>query len=1217
MRTRSIAIENIAGRRVLFSGLAILLLIPWGVVQGQVVSLTGYDNIAAWAASGESLTDGMGLVFVEDFNFSPPGTLNPGSNQFGPMNIELNVQPFNTSINVGVGHPAYHVDGSPALRGILFDPSEEIVFTFAEPVIGFAFTIQRPDTPVEFPVLLVDVEGTPAPPVSVLAPPDGFYGILDTGGGSFQSFALSTSGSPQSFIIDNIHFLVPDIELPDDPITRFWTSTSGGIFGIGSNWNSGVPPDANDTAAFDLAEETFSVAFSVDVENDQLQLHNGHVTFDLGGNTYELTSPAATTGGVTSNSINVGVLNGDDAALTIANGTLSGVVSVIGHRSGSEGIVTVSPGALWTQWSDLFVGLEGSGTLVVEEGGSVIAETIFASSSSLHGEGTITVNGAVLDGVELVFDDVQNTSKTISFGEGGELNLNITNSGDIGAGHQGTGTITITDGVLLDTNVGYLGYATGSHGTATITGEGTTWDNWSTFVGYFGTGELTIENGGTIIGDFAGGLIGYEVGAQGTATVTGEGSTWTATNYFQIGRRGTGELIVEQGGTISSSSGFIGGTDFFTTATGVGTVTVTDSGSSWTNSGELTVGYLGDGTLTVENGGAVSNTDGYLGRGNHANSSGTVTVTGNGSTWTNSGNLILSGSALNTSTTGDSQLVVSDGGTVEIGGTLRIHGNGTVNLQSGGTILTQHFDPTDGTFNFTGGTLAITGEFAGDLHVPQAGTLKGDGTVVGNVMNAGLVAPGFSPEIIHVDGDYEQTAEGTLEIEIGGLTPGTQHDQLQVTGTATLNGRLQVSLIDGFVPVANDEIIALQAGNISGTFSSIAPPVLDPMGNIAVQYIYNDTDMRIRFVGVGDTIQFVRDTAGTTNWADPLNWSGGTVPGSPNVVELQNLAAAGVQRLEVKEDVMLPDSANAYVHRVSVEGTANDDMTLAVFSNLSVTTELTAAKRGIIELNGGNVAAANVNVEGGGVLNGEGNVFAKLTIGGGSGEAMLSPGLSGSGHLAVLNDYEQHANGVLVLNIDGNDPGELDTLAVSGALELGGKLQIDAASLEMPVAGTTYEIITAGTLSEGEIFDVVETIGNEDVFFAPIYNVSGIGSGTFGGSGSNTTGRVAVGVYNNGDMNRNGFYDPEDVEAFALALTRPFDYFSSFFIFGSESGDLNHDGRIDFDDIQDFSNLISGTGATMGDIMSAIERAQQPVPEPGAWVIISCMSAIIFLCRSP
>ena len=67
-----------------------------------------------------------------------------------------------------------------------------------------------------------------------------------------------------------------------------------------------------------------------------------------------------------------------------------------------------------------------------------------------------------------------------------------------------------------------------------------------------------------------------------------------------------------------------------------GAATVDGAGSTWTSGGDLFVGASGGGTLTIRNGGAVSNAYGYVGRWSGA--IGAVTVDGAGSTWTNSGN---------------------------------------------------------------------------------------------------------------------------------------------------------------------------------------------------------------------------------------------------------------------------------------------------------------------------------------------------------------------------------------------------------------------------------------------------------------------------------------------------------------------------------------------------------------------------------------------------
>ena len=71
-------------------------------------------------------------------------------------------------------------------------------------------------------------------------------------------------------------------------------------------------------------------------------------------------------------------------------------------------------------------------------------------------------------------------------------------------------------------------------------------------------------------------------------------------------------------------------------------MTVTGAGSTWTNTGALTIGGgSGNGTLNVLSGGSVSNTIGYIGYG--PGSTNTVTVDGAGglSTSTNSGILYV------------------------------------------------------------------------------------------------------------------------------------------------------------------------------------------------------------------------------------------------------------------------------------------------------------------------------------------------------------------------------------------------------------------------------------------------------------------------------------------------------------------------------------------------------------------------------------------------
>ena len=56
--------------------------------------------------------------------------------------------------------------------------------------------------------------------------------------------------------------------------------------------------------------------------------------------------------------------------------------------------------------------------------------------------------------------------------------------------------------------------------------------------------------------------------------------------------------------------------------------------------------------------------------------------------------------------------------------------------------------------------------------VVNAGFLQGTGVVNGKVFNSGIVSPGASIGTLTINGDYTQSASGTLRIEVAGASPG-------------------------------------------------------------------------------------------------------------------------------------------------------------------------------------------------------------------------------------------------------------------------------------------------------------------------------------------------------------------------------------------------------------------------------------------------------------
>jgi autotransporter-associated beta strand protein len=139
---------------------------------------------------------------------------------------------------------------------------------------------------------------------------------------------------------------------------------------------------------------------------------------------------------------------------------------------------------------------------------------------------------------------------------------------------------------------------------------------------------------------------------------------------------------------------------------------------------------------------------------------------------------------------------------------------------------------TNATSDYTGattvnaGTLIVNGNIStSSLTTVQTGaTLQGSGTVGDlTIDSGGFFSPGNSPGIMTVDGNYIQN--GQLNIEIAGLTPGTQHDQVNVTnGTVTLAGLLNISSFTGSYAANNLIFILLNDGTdaITGTFTGLA-----------------------------------------------------------------------------------------------------------------------------------------------------------------------------------------------------------------------------------------------------------------------------------------------------------------------------------------------------------------------------------------------------------
>ena len=109
-----------------------------------------------------------------------------------------------------------------------------------------------------------------------------------------------------------------------------------------------------------------------------------------------------------------------------------------------------------------------------------------------------------------------------------------------------------------------------------------------------------------------------------------------------------------------------------------------------------------------------------------------------------------------------------------------------------------------------------------ELKFTQA--VQGAGSTTGNIEYAGSYQVGNSPDAVSVQNVlFDPTS--TLIMEFAGDVPGSGYDQLDIFGTATLNGVLDVDLLNGFSPSAG-EIYYLFNGQTSGSFSHVVLPSL-------------------------------------------------------------------------------------------------------------------------------------------------------------------------------------------------------------------------------------------------------------------------------------------------------------------------------------------------------------------------------------------------------
>jgi T5SS/PEP-CTERM-associated repeat protein len=665
------------------------------------------------------------------------------------------------------------------------------------------------------------------------------------------------------------------------------TSTNSTITGNG-DFNIGIDQNGAPTATVGTVN---MVGGTINAPNVPVGRNGGtgHLNIDGGGTINAGKFTVGEGGGgvgnalLTSGTINVTgefnlALGGGSQGTMIMNGGLLNVAPGIGQNSSTN------------NW--LIIGRDGPGTFT--QNGGTVSQTWVPDGGGGLGDRNIRIgNGGGASGVYTLNDGVLTSNTSIDVGHdaqgilnqaGGTINPTVSGESRLYIGRHGnsTGTWNISDGVA---NFQSITIGDAGRGSVNQTG-GTINSNQWTEVGQGVSGAMPIPRWDMSGGTYNGASIG--VGSRRTGIMTISDTAVVNTNEFIVGLHsdpgnwaGNG-TVTQSGGTVTANAVAIGNSP-----TTIGSYTISGGILTTNGGGELHIGSRNPTTATFDHSGGTVNvqnirlggqgntplltvgnslnlgqpspiTDDVNARGGAFITSGTANVSGN----------LLVGSSGSLTITGDFNVGNGTPAGTSTTGNLNILGT-LANIASGGSATVTGDTLVAG----VGSELRVNGSLTtGSLTVESGGILTGTGTVIGEtILGVGSeIRPGNSPGIL-TTGNITTTGGilGTgVYMEIGGLTAGTQHDQIQTTGTITLNGgTLVITLINGFVPTKNDVFwlwlndAAESIGGAPGTFTSMpdgyefaVPETASPDDNWVINYNVNGdgsggaNDIRLTYI---------------------------------------------------------------------------------------------------------------------------------------------------------------------------------------------------------------------------------------------------------------------------------------------------------------------------------------------------------------------------------
>ncbi|GEM_PF-4266524 len=462
----------------------------------------------------------------------------------------------------------------------------------------------------------------------------------------------------------------------------------------------------------------------------------------------------------------------------------------------------------------------GNGSTLNYNGGNITGNEINFSSGTLNiGDGSIASGDFVFSGNSTLSGDVSSNQKITVQGDTASATLtsvdSFVNDGQIDiispVSAFRTATLNVTNGAL--TNNGTLNFQTGigtqqNLGATTINNGTVAIEDTINVTFNKNNGTYTNNSITDINADSSFNFSGNDTFTQTAGTVNNQGA---------LNITGGATLNLD-GGDITGNAVFINGSNInFGAGSGSSEAGFLTRGTSnWTGN----IGSLVD--ILVE---ATSNNASFNANGDTTNA-GNIELTsttntfrtatlnvGAGNTLTNTGNITFKTGI------GSSRGFI---GNLDNQGQITFEGGQTTNYTTvGGTYNNSGTYTLEGAsiFNSTSATSTFTNEVSGRIE----GT--GDFRINnGQFENAGTLAPGQSAGTLTVTGSITFESTSVIEIEIGGLMAGTEHDFLNVTDAINLDGGLNISFLDTFHDdiTFSDIFTIVGADSIIGDFNNLS-----------------------------------------------------------------------------------------------------------------------------------------------------------------------------------------------------------------------------------------------------------------------------------------------------------------------------------------------------------------------------------------------------------